>query len=505
MSHRTLLTAANVVVNHGHYSWDYTAVEKANYQAAYLASYSGIQPVHYVHLDHSSDELLPTTDYNCWGFTFNPRQCWISSGNDVQNILNGNGTQVFAPNIRIGDVICYRDSGNVITHTGRVWSVNSSGQANLIQSKWGKMGEYLHLPLTVPSSYGTNVTYWRVTPLSGKGDAWHKDNNADDRLPFPPGVKWLSPDLWCNNSGGTTHQNPIRGQANQLYARLHNPDTLQISNATIRIYWADPNGGIPHNQWNSIGTALVTVSPGASAIAGPVAWTPGPSVPNHACLLAIADTGDDPFASATLDPIVWPFSVARDNNVIQKNISVVALPPAPSPSPLPLPFVALNPHPVKMPIEVRVNMGSVEPKDLIELSLDLKTFQTEFEKISEEHAPPLPVVRLRPTPFQALFLFLAEIIKFLLRLIKVIPPKPITLELQVEDVFHRTKGGFIQRGGLHLTTAPVSLGGGGRMELMLTPAKHLKPGQCYRIDIEQRVGGEITGGMTYIIVVSDRD
>lgn len=480
MSHRTLKTSTGVTVNHSHLEVIYgelTDSEKATIQADALAKYPGIQPVQYVHLDHSSEVLLPTWRYNCWGFTFNPRQCWISSGTDVQNILDGNGTQVFSPNLRVGDVICYRNSSNVITHTGRVWSLDSSGQASLIQSKWGAWGEYLHAPLTVPQSYGTNVTYWRVTPLTGKGDAWHKDNAADDRLPYPPGVKWLSPDLWCNNSGGTAHQDPVRGQPNKLYARLHNPDTLTINNATIRFYWADPNGGIPHSQWHDIGTAPISVSPGGTTVAGPVTWTPGASVPDHSCLLAIADTGDNPFAGATLDPIVWPFDIARDNNVVQRNIAVIPLPPAPSPQPLPLPFTALNPFPMKLPVQVNVDLKLVEPKDLAILGLDM----------------------------QLLSPFLEGIAKRRQRLLRVIHPKPaVILEVRPEGNLWRSKGGRVSARGMVLATAPVPVEKGGRLKLMLTATEAIQPGQCYRIDIEQRVNGEVTGGMTYVVVVTEK-
>ena len=98
MTHRTLTTASSTVVNHSHpdQDWEPTPSEKISNQASALARYPGIQALHYIHLDHSSEELLPTHRYNCWGFTFNPRQCWINSGTDVQNILNDNGTQVFA-------------------------------------------------------------------------------------------------------------------------------------------------------------------------------------------------------------------------------------------------------------------------------------------------------------------------------------------------------------------------------------------------------------------------
>jgi hypothetical protein len=476
MSHRTLLTATNTVVSHSHSTSDWTSADKATYQADTLASYSGIQPVEYVHLDHSSEELLPTTKYNCWGFTFNPRQCWINSGVDVQNILNDNGTQVFAPNLRIGDVICYRDNQNVITHTGRVWGVSGSGQASWIQSKWGSLGEYLHAPFTVPKIYGSNVSYWRVTPLKGKGDAWHKDNAADDRLPCAPGVRWLSPDLWCNNAGGTTHQDPVRAQQNQLYARLHNPDTLNINNASIRFYWADPNGGIPHTNWNLIGTAPVSVSTGTFAIAGPVPWTPGPAVPAHSCLLAIADTGDDPCAAATQDPIVWPFDVSRDNNIVQRNIAVITLPPAPMPRPITLPYAALNPSPLEARIDVLVDLQYVTPKELGGLGLDLKVLAPLLERWTQRHRWPRRVIRPRPG---------------------------LALDVETEGKVWRTEGGRVYSRGLVITTRPVPSGGGGHVKLMLTPTEAARPGQCYRIDVGQRVDGQVTGGITYIVLVID--
>jgi hypothetical protein len=214
MSHRTLLTAANVPVQHIHYPWEYDPAQQASIQNEIMTQYPGIQPVTYVHLDHHPEDLLPTLRYNCWGFTFNPRQCWINSGQDVQNILDANGFQVTPPNLRVGDVACYRDEQNIITHTGRVWGIDAAGQVSVIQSKWGAWGEYFHPPNLVPQSYGTNITYWRVTPLKGKGDVLIKDNYMDDRLPYPFGTRWLSPDLWCNNLGGMLHHSPIRGQIN---------------------------------------------------------------------------------------------------------------------------------------------------------------------------------------------------------------------------------------------------------------------------------------------------
>ncbi len=384
MSHRTLVTAAGTLINHWHKDQVYgemSDAQKASLQASCLADYPGITPVEYTHLDHTTETLLPSHKYNCWGFTFNPRQCWISSGADVQNILDDNGTQVFPPNLRVGDVVCYRDSTGEITHTGRIWSLDASGQPALVQSKWGSLGEYLHPPLTVPAVYGTDITYWRVVPISGKGDVWARDCTADDRNPFPPcGAFWLSPDLWCNNSGGTTHENPVRGQPNQLWVRVRNADTLAASGAQVRVYWSDPTGGVPHWDWHLIGTAPLNApaGPGMEVIVGPVSWTPGPLEPEHCCLFAILDTGDDYHDPATLDPIVRPFDVRRDNNIIWKNMWIIELPPAPAPQRRPsepepakmLRFTAANLTRARAPIEVRVSLRGIGPEELEKIGVD---------------------------------------------------------------------------------------------------------------------------------------
>lgn len=508
MSHRTLVTQAGTVVNHSHpdQTYEFTAAEKAAYQADTLAAYPGITAVEYIHLNHVSETLLPTRRYNCWGFTFNPRQCWINSGADVQNILNDNGTQVFPPNLRVGDVICYRDSYGEITHTGRIWALDGSGQPTTIQSKWGSLGEYFHSPTQVPSIYGTDRTYWRVGPLSGKGDAWSKDCAADDRLPYPPcGDFWLSPDLWCNNTGGTTHQNPIRGQPNQLWARVWNPDTLAIT-GQVHVYWADPTGGMAHFDWHPIGTATVNVpaGPGTVTVAGPITWTPGPAQPDHCCLFAIVDTGDDPFAAATLDPIVWPFDVVRDNNIIWKNVWIVALAPAPSPGPggggtgggglkpgefKSLDFVARNPTHLTASIEVRVKLRPVTAKEVLDLGFgpgSAERPETPKPPVVDQREP-LRLTRKPqlPTPAQG----------------------RVNLDARVVPegrAWRRGSGGPLTERGLTLATAPVAPGKGARLKLNVGALKGARPGEIYRVDFEQRVGGQVTGGATYVVVIAEK-
>ncbi|MGV2390643.1 MAG UNVERIFIED_CONTAM: hypothetical protein LVR29_27750 [Microcystis novacekii LVE1205-3] len=102
---------------------------------------------------------------------------------------------------------------------------------------------------------------------------------------------------------------------------------------------------------------------------------PDSSVPEHSCLLAIADTGDSPFCgNHTGFQLFWPYDMARDNNIVQRNISVIALKGS-FLKPIHLPFIALNPLPDKQPIEVRVDLErqSILREILGVLNLDLPT------------------------------------------------------------------------------------------------------------------------------------
>jgi hypothetical protein len=465
MSHRTLLTSIGTLVNHHHHPADLSQAQKVSLQAAALnnPAYPNIQPVHYIHLDGTDEELMPTNRYNCWGFTFNPRQCAINTGTDVQTILNDNGTQVFPPNLRIGDVICYRKNG-IITHTGRILTLGPAGEPALVQSKWGDLGEYFHAPDIVPSIYGTDRTYWRVIPLTGKGDAWVKDNNSDDRLPCTYGTLCMSPDLWLNNSGGTFMEEAVGGQPNNIYVRVHNPDTLPIIGAEIRVYWCDPTTGMPHNQWNLIGTTLVDVAAGGEQISNPIIWTPNASVPDHACLFAVINTGDDPFAAATLDPITWPFDWAFDNNIVWHNLNVIWA--NQGIKKLSFHFTARNPFRWKLPIKINAVIEPIGPKEILMLNLNPKIAHHIIEPVRK------------------------------------IPAKEhLKITVLTKREKWRQTGEFAPFKKWSLASPAVTYGDGKRLSFNLALPNSARPGTAYRIYFEQHTGGRLTGAITFIVVV----
>lgn len=446
MPHATLRTATNTIVNHAlkFSGSEYTAAEKQQIQQQALNGYPGISPTYYTKLNLAQEELLPTKEYNCWGFTFDPRRSVISSGTDVANILNDNANPVPAGSVKRGDVICYKDSYGTITHTGRVWVVNSSGQATTIRSKWGRWGEYLHPPLTVPAIYGTDTSYWRMhTHLQGRAVLFIKDSNADNSFQYSPSPFWVSPDIWVDSDlDGTPDLNPIANQVNHVYAKVRNNGTVAINSVEVRFYWADPSGGIPAAAWNLIGTYTIpSIAANSDAVAGPVSWTPQPT-PAHQCLLVIANGGDGITVDNEPDPIVYPFDVRWENCISMKNVTVITVKKGSSADvDFKVTNIKLEPAIIDLHIEeIRKGIAGKAGLD-VRLPEDIKS-----EKYESEGA-----------------------------------------------TIHEFKGIQLQPEESR------------KIDLQIHVPEDAKPGEEYTYNAVQRIDGEVTGGVTYIIKVAEEE
>jgi hypothetical protein len=294
----------------------------------------------YKHFNLQDEQLGRTRRYNCWGFTFLPRRYWINSSSDVDQILADNCIPVSPGSLRPGDVIRYRDSNNVTTHTGRVWEVDAGGNCTKVRSKWGGMAEYIHIPLEpyITPLYGTNLAYFRqVSPLKGIGDLWIRDasNDLGEQYSFS---LWASPDIIVDAPPhGSVDANPVFGSVNRVWAMVHNRSNAEISDAHVRYYWANPNVGFAPSNWQLIPatsghpnpTSPFTVPPNATVQAPFVEWIPEPlpgvADPAHQCLLAVAFVNDDPKDSANPSPLVYPFDIRWENGIAARNVHVVYL------------------------------------------------------------------------------------------------------------------------------------------------------------------------------------
>lgn len=121
---------------------------------------------------------------NCHGWVFTGGR-YLVPGSAVDLILHDNHYDV-VDEPQAGDVIIYRNSKHQPVHTGLVKAVGRDGFV-LIESKWGPLDTYLHLPQD--QVYSTDFEYYR-SPRSGHlvqmFDPSHVD--ADSNLTKKPGA-----------------------------------------------------------------------------------------------------------------------------------------------------------------------------------------------------------------------------------------------------------------------------------------------------------------------------
>jgi hypothetical protein len=131
--------------------------------------------------------------------------------------------------------------------------------------------------------------------------------------------------------------NPVFGKVNRVWVTVRNRGDIDVTNARVRYYWANPFAGFAPSNWQLIPgttghpnpTNTFTVPANSSVAAPYVEWVPAPvpgvSDPAHQCLLAIAHINDDPKDRNNPDPLVYPFEIAWDNNIAARNVHVVTL------------------------------------------------------------------------------------------------------------------------------------------------------------------------------------
>ena len=99
---------------------------------------------------------------NCHGFVFTGGAYWVR-GEDVDDILGDNGYEPVA-GPRAGDVAVYRDGYGAVAHTGIVRGAATEGVV-LVESKWGKLGRFVHRHDRHPYP-ATTCTFYR-SPRAG--------------------------------------------------------------------------------------------------------------------------------------------------------------------------------------------------------------------------------------------------------------------------------------------------------------------------------------------------
>jgi hypothetical protein len=297
-------------------------------------------------------------------------------------------------------------------------------------------------------------------------DVFCKDSPQDDGNVPSAGQCWTSPDIWVRNSqdGGTSHENPIFNQANYIYVKVRNLGYLTASTIKVKAYWADPAGGIPWPaDWNYIDESTVNnLVENSETIATPIPWTPTGTAIGHRCLLVRLECNQDMMTEEG--------NIKLENNIAQKNISIISLPPGP---------------PSKI-VDMRFFIKNYR-KRMIDLIIRAKKIENIGRIIEEE-------------------------------------PIPFKMELQIPEIkdFQNVRGGIYQKGGggclfwlpffskpkfvLNEKTAKISSltlkdVDKALSSIRLVSIEELQAGDIYEVTIEQQVDEQVVGGLTYIIYI----
>ena len=170
------------------------------------------------------------------------------------------------------------------------------------------------------------------TPVAQAGappdvDVYVDDGRAGTYAPYLPDFA-DSPDVWNRHfaDGGTAHQAPLAGFPSHVYVRVRNRGTQNATDAVVKLFQADPAGGL---DWPSAWTPAATpqlpaggaIATGGQTVVGPFPWTP--AAPGPVSVLASASATGDPSNADTVNgPLPHWRLVPFDNNLAQRDLTV---------------------------------------------------------------------------------------------------------------------------------------------------------------------------------------
>jgi len=169
---------------------------------------------------------------------------------------------------------------------------------------------------------------WRfgdMPPIGGDVDVWVKDSPEDDGS--VPSTRnnaawWTSPDIVVRNQWDDekVHQNPIMDEENYIYVKVRNRGVEDAEDVVVNVYYADANQ--LSLQWEEsfhfVDSITVRVPAGEDVWTDEIPWVP--PVSGHLCLYVRLESEQD--------PIRHEGNVPGDNNIAQRNIHVITLPPS---------------------------------------------------------------------------------------------------------------------------------------------------------------------------------
>jgi hypothetical protein len=246
--------------------------------------------------------------------------------------LGGDGGMDFNPATGLFYVVDGKELGSPYAGANALYTLNpATGALNLVGPTGNTQGGF------------SGLVQCRCQP----SDVWIPDTQYDDVNPATadignePDVQmaglpmWKSGSIWVRRQadGGTTHQNPLYGTPNTIYAKVRNDGLNPIKHTgKVRFFWAKASTGLAWNtsNWTEIigSNNPVTLQPNTITTVASPPWIPSGSVGDgHFCLVAIW-WDDDP--QYQIPSVIYStndinYLTYQSNNVAWRNVNVVAL------------------------------------------------------------------------------------------------------------------------------------------------------------------------------------
>ena len=205
-------------------------------------------------------------------------------------------------------------SNRILTHCGEAMGNEDANNRATLE----------HTALTV-----ANFRCRSPTPTN----VWMKDTWDDIGLEPDPNLAaeamWKSPYIWVRNSPDTStmfekwqhqHQNPVAGQLNYIYVKIHNSGSATID-GTLKVFGANASTGLSwQSSFTEAGSLDLSLPAGVTRIVE-FPWTPTGA--GHFCLIARWSSTADPMTTAETARI--DTNVRGNNNIVWRNVNIVGL------------------------------------------------------------------------------------------------------------------------------------------------------------------------------------
>jgi hypothetical protein len=220
---------------------------------------------------------------------------------------------------------------------------------------WGWSFPHMNVPSLDPA------IVFHVCPVV---DLWISDGANDIGY---NSYDYNSTDIWSSLSAtATTHEDPVSGLTNYVHVRIHNLGSSAANNVDVTLYWANTSTALAWPaDFHQIGTTFnISTIPAGGDVEHTWSWYVDPALgTGHSfCFVATADCPDDPMTGG---PPGYTYVAPYDNNIAQKNITIVEAQAGQSAV---ISFLIENNSRRKMPFDLVIHRGKF-PDAKLSLSL----------------------------------------------------------------------------------------------------------------------------------------